>query len=358
MGFFEAEVLGNPLWKYIALFGSLLAAGVLHFVIQRLLHRALKLRAVPEGVERSVRVLFGRPLGALLFLLALWAGINLFALPAAAAGVVRGLFITALTVVGIYIITKLVDLLFSLWRERAKRTETRLDDQVIPILSKVTKFAIWAIGILLVLQNLGYNVTSLLAGLGIGGLAVALAAQETLSNFLGALAILVDRPCEVGDRVDLDQLGIKGTIEAIGLRSTRVRTLDGTLVSIPNRTMANTVINNVAKRPTIKNEYVIGIVYDTPYEKILEALRILREILANHPSTANYRAYFKEYGPYSLNIVVTHWCKYTDWEEFLKATEEINLEIKRRFEEAGIEFAFPTQTVQLVGSPPPGTTGS
>ena len=337
MGFFEAEVLGNPLWKYIALFGSLLAAGVLHFVIQRLLHRALKLRAVPEGVERSVRVLFGRPLGALLFLLALWAGINLFALPAAAAG---------------------VDLLFSLWRERAKRTETRLDDQVIPILSKVTKFAIWAIGILLVLQNLGYNVTSLLAGLGIGGLAVALAAQETLSNFLGALAILVDRPCEVGDRVDFDQLGIKGTIEAIGLRSTRVRTLDGTLVSIPNRTMANTVINNVAKRPTIKNEYVIGIVYDTPYEKILEALRILREILANHPSTANYRAYFKEYGPYSLNIVVTHWCKYTDWEEFLKATEEINLEIKRRFEEAGIEFAFPTQTVQLVGSPPPGTTGS
>lgn len=358
MRFFEAEVLGNPLWKYIALFGSLLAAGVLHFVIQRLLHRALKLKAVPEGVERSVRVLFGRPLGALLFLLALWAGINFFALPAAAAGVVRGLFITALTVVGIYIITKFVDLLFSLWRERAKRTETRLDDQVIPLLSKVTKFAIWAIGILLVLQNLGYNVTSLLAGLGIGGLAVALAAQETLSNFIGALAILVDRPCEVGDRVDFDQLGIKGTIEAIGLRSTRVRTLDGTLVSIPNRTMANTVINNVAKRPTIKNEYVIGIVYDTPYEKILEALRILREILANHPSTANYRAYFKEYGPYSLNIVVTHWCKYTDWEEFLKATEEINLEIKRRFEEAGIEFAFPTQTVQLVGSPPPGTTGS
>ncbi len=358
MKLFGVEVLGNPLWKYIALFGFLLAAGVLHFVVQRLLHRAFKLKALPEGIERSVRALFGRPLGALLYLLALWAGIRLFALPAAAAGVVRGLFITALTVVGIYIVTKLVDLLFSLWRERARRTETKLDDQVIPILSRVTKFFIWAIGILLVLQNLGYNVTSLLAGLGIGGLAVALAAQETLSNFIGALAILLDRPCEVGDRVDFDQLGIKGTIEAIGLRSTRVRTLDGTLVSIPNRTMANTVINNVAKRPTIKNEFVIGIVYDTPYEKIVEALKILREILANHPSTANYRAYFKEYGPYSLNIVVTHWCKYTDWEEFLKATEEINLEIKRRFEEAGIEFAFPTQTIQLVGAPPAGAAGS
>lgn len=350
MGIAGAKVLGNPLWKYIALFLILLAAGVLHFVLQRLLHRALKFRALPEGIERSVRALFGRPLVALLYIFALWAGIGLFPLPAAAAGVARGLFITALTVVGIYIITKLVDLFFSLWRERARRTETRLDDQVIPVLSRVAKFFIWAIGILLLLQNLGYDVTSLLAGLGIGGLAVALAAQETLSNFIGALAILVDRPCEVGDRVDFDQLGIKGTIEAIGLRSTRVRTLDGTLVSIPNRTMANTVINNVAKRPTIKNEYVIGIVYNTPYEKIIEALRILREILANHPSTANYRAYFKEYGPYSLNIVVTHWCKYTDWEEFLKATEEINLEIKRRFEEAGIEFAFPTQTVQLVGS--------
>ncbi len=351
MWFFNTEILGNALWKYIVFFGLLLAAALAHAVVRWLAARALKLRAIPEGIDRSLRALFGKPLGALLYLLALWVGANLFTLPEAAAGVVRGLFITALTVVVIYIVTKLVDLAFSLWRERARRTETKLDDQVIPILSKVTKFFVWAIGILLVLQNLGYNVTSLLAGLGIGGLAVALAAQETLSNFIGALAILLDRPCEVGDRVDFDQLGIKGTIEAIGLRSTRVRTLDGTLVSIPNRTMANTLINNVAKRPTIKNEYVIGIVYDTPYEKVLEALKILREILADHPSTANYRAYFKEYGPYSLNIVVTHWCKYTDYEEFLRATEEINLEIKRRFEEAGIEFAFPTQTIQLAGPP-------
>jgi MscS family membrane protein len=352
MWFFKMDVLGNPLWKYVVFFGLLLAAAVLHPALRWFANRTLKFRAIPEEIEKSLRSLFGRPLGALLYLFALWAGVKLFTLPEAAGGIVRGLFITALTVVVIYIVTKLVDLLFSLWRERARRTETRLDDQVIPILSKVTKFFVWAIGILLVLQNLGYNVTSLLAGLGIGGLAVALAAQETLSNFIGALAILVDRPCEVGDRVDFDQLGIKGKIEAIGLRSTRVRTLDGTLVSIPNRTMANTLINNVAKRPTIKNEYTVGIVYDTPYEKVVEALKILRDILANHPSTANYRAYFKEFGPYSLNIVVTHWCKYTDYEQFLKATEEINLEIKRRFEEAGIAFAFPTQTVQLAGPLP------
>ena len=345
-------LFGNPVWKYGAFFGLILLAVVVHAALRWVGERFLRMRPLPEGIAKVIRGLLRRPLGGVLYLLALWAGVNLFVLPEAAAGVVRGVFVAAFTVLFIYIVTKITDLLFSIWRERARRTETRLDDQVIPILSRVIKVFIWAIGVLLILQNLGYNVTSLLAGLGIGGLAVALAAQETLSNFIGALAILVDRPCEVGDRVDFDQLGIKGTIEAIGLRSTRVRTLDGTLVSIPNRTMANTVINNVAKRPTIKNQFVIGIVYDTPYEKILEALRILREILANHPSTANYRAYFKEYGPYSLNIEVVHWCKYTDWEEFLKATEEINLEIKRRFEEAGIEFAFPTQTVQLVGVPP------
>jgi MscS family membrane protein len=356
MRLFGAEILGNALWKYIVFFALLLGAALGHAAVRWLVGRALRFRTLPEHIGASLRALFGKPTGALMYLFALWIGAKLFTLPEAAAGIVRGLFITALTVVVIYIATKFVDLLFSVWRERARRTETRLDDQVIPILSKVTKFFVWAIGILLVLQNLGYNVTSLLAGLGIGGLAVALAAQETLSNFIGALAILVDRPCEVGDRVDFDQLGIKGTIEAIGLRSTRVRTLDGTLVSIPNRTMANTLINNVAKRPTIKNEYVIGIVYDTPYEKVEEALRILRDILANHPSTHHYRAYFKEFGPYSLNIVVTHWCKYTDYEQFLKATEEINLEIKRRFEEAGIEFAFPTQTIQLTGLPPGGRT--
>lgn len=349
MSILGREFLGNELWKYGLFFLILLLAGFALLIIRKLWDLFLSRRRVPERVERALRGLSGRPLGALTFLLGLWTGVRVFSIPAAALGVVKGIFVVSVTLVAVYTLTKLLEVLFALWAEKAKGTETRLDDQVIPILSRVTKYFVWAVGILLALQNIGYNVTSLLAGLGIGGLAVALAAQDTLANFIGSLVLLVDRPCQVGDRVEVD--GIEGWVEAIGLRSTRIRTLDGTLVSIPNRSLANARINNIAKRPTIKNVFTVGVTYDTSYEKMMKALEILREILANHPSTERYWAYFKEFGPYSLNILVVHWCRYLDYEEFLKATEEINLEIKRRFEEAGIQFAFPTQTIELKGIP-------
>ncbi|MCD6128424.1 mechanosensitive ion channel [Candidatus Bipolaricaulota bacterium] len=355
MSIWHYKFLGNELWQYGVFFLALLGAALIHLALRRLWEALLARRKLrDEHVRETLRALGRRPLGAIIFVLALWGGLKVFVIPEGVEAIIRGIFVGISTFLVIYVLSKVVDVLFALWAERAKRTESRLDDQVIPILRKITKIFLWSVGVLLVLQNLGYNVSSLLAGLGIGGLAVALAAQETLSNFIGALALLVDRPCQVGDRVDVED--ISGTVEAIGLRSTRIRTLDGTVVSIPNRLMANAKINNIAKRPTIKNMYTVGITYDTPYEKVQEALRILREILAEHPSTENYWVYFKEFGPYSLNILVIHWCKYTAYQKFLEATEEINLEIKRRFEEAGIEFAFPTQTVQLEGLPAPSST--
>jgi MscS family membrane protein len=353
--FFGMAIAGNALWKYFLLLGILAGVVVVHRVLVGVVRYLLRRRQAPEGLQKSLATLAGKPLGALIYLVGLWVGLQFFTLSPGAWSVLRGFFVFASTFVAIYLLTKLVDVVFSLWKERAQKTKTKFDDQLIPILSRIVKLFIWAIGVLLILQNLGYNITSLLAGLGIGGLAIALAAQETLSNFIGALALLVDRPCEVGDRVDVED--ISGTVEAIGLRSTRIRTLDGTVVAIPNRKMADAKINNFVYRPSIKNQYTIGITYDTPYEKIQQALAILREILGNHPSTAKYWAYFKEFGPYSLNILVIHWCKYTDYQKFLEATEEINLEIRRRFEEAGIEFAFPTQTVEVRGVFPPAAEG-
>ncbi|HIE47687.1 TPA: mechanosensitive ion channel family protein [Candidatus Bipolaricaulota bacterium] len=353
MSFLHYTFLGNQVWQYGAFFLILLGAGIAHWALRRLWGMILSRRPLgEERVQAALLSLSRRPLGVVLFLLALWGGLQVFTLPAGAIAFLRGMFLAVTTFLVVYALSKLTDVLFAYWAARAKRTATKLDDQVIPILSKVTKAFLWGVAVLLVLQNLGYNVSSLLAGLGIGGLAIALAAQETLSNFIGTLALLVDRPCEVGDRVQFED--VDGTVEAVGLRSTRIRTLDGTVVSVPNRLMANAKINNIAKRPTIKNMYTVGIVYDTPYEKLQEALRILREVLAGHPSTDNYWVYFKEFGPYSLNILVIHWCKYTAYQKFLEATEEINLEIKRRFEEAGIEFAFPTQTIQVQGLPPLG----
>lgn len=138
-----------------------------------------------------------------------------------------------------------------------------------------------------------------------------------------------------------------GPIESIGFRSTKVRTLDGTLVTIPNSKMANTCINNVQARPTIKRLYIIGITYDSGYKKMRRALEILREIHSEVEELENHWVYFKDFGAHSLDILVISWCKELRYEEYLKIQERINLETMRRFDEEGIEFAFPTQTIYV-----------
>ena len=158
------------------------------------------------------------------------------------------------------------------------------------------------------------NVTGLLASLSIGGLAVGLAAQDTLSNLFGAVAIFADKPFRVGDRIQLD--AIDGTVEAIGLRSTRVRNLDGHLVAIPNRTVANASIINVSKRPNIKTVMNIGVTYDTTAAQVERAMQVIREIYQPHPKTADLLICFNRFDSSSLNIQVVHWWNSTDWKEY------------------------------------------
>jgi len=350
----EAELwrwtfLGNELWRYglffLLLFGGLLSYRLVSHIFKGRIHRGYA-----EGEERlrlglTIFEAFRRSLHLILPILFIWAGLEIFVLPEGVAGLLKNLLLIGAALAVAHLANRLIDLLADYFQEKALRTESRLDEQLVPIAAKTTKVFVWAIAVLLILQNLGYDITSLLAGLGLGGLALAMAARDTLANFFGAVAIFADRPFHVGDTVSVE--GFDGTIETIGLRSTRIRTFDGTLVTIPNQMMANAKINNTAKRPTRRTNFIIGVTYNTSYEKLIRALEVLRQILADHHSTAQYRAYFKEFGPSSLNILVNHWCRYLDYEQYLKSLEEINLEIKRRFEEEGIEFAFPTQTIYL-----------
>ena len=195
-------------------------------------------------------------------------------------------------------------------------------------------------------QNLGINITGVLASLSIGGLALGLAAQDTLANLFGAVAVYVDKPFQIGDTIKLEG-GIEGTVETIGLRSTRVRNLDGHLVTVPNKTMGNATITNVARRPTIKTEINLGLTYDTTNAQIERALAILDELYRPHPMTHDVLITFNKFGDSALNIQVVHWWKSTDNRQYLKGMQELNLAVKRRFEEAGLNFAYPTQTLFL-----------
>jgi MscS family membrane protein len=239
-----------------------------------------------------------------------------------------------------------VDLVMGLWQKRVEATgEAVLDMQLFPVIRKSLKVFIIVITALVTSQNLGMNVTGLLASLSIGGLAVGLAAQDTLSNLFGAVALFGDKPFRVGDRIQLDT--IDGTVESIGLRSTRIRNLDGYLVTVPNRTMANASLTNVSKRPTIKTVMNIGVTYDTAAEKVERAMEIIDAIYRPHPKTADLIISFNKFESSSLNILVVHWWNSTDFKEYLLQFQKLNLELKRRFDSEEFDFAFPTQTLHL-----------
>ena len=201
------------------------------------------------------------------------------------------------------------------------------------------------IATLVTLDNIGVNITAAIASLSIGGLAIGLAAQDTLANLFGAVAVFMDKPFRIGDAIKLDN--VTGTVESIGMRSTRVRTLDGHLAAIPNKTVGSATIINIAERATIKTEMNFGVTYDTSAEKLKQALKILEEVFRSHPQTQDLIVSFNRFDASALNIQVVHWWAGTDAREQLAGMQELNLRIKERFDAEGISFAFPSQTLYL-----------
>ncbi len=227
----------------------------------------------------------------------------------------------------------------------AEKSENDLDDQILPILRKGTTMSVWAIGIVVALNNAGYDVGAVLAGLGIGGLALAMAAKDTVSNVFGGFTIFTDRPFTLNERVKV--AGFDGTITEIGIRSTRMRTLAGTLVTIPNSKFADSAVENVSAEPSRKISINLGLTYDTTPEKMEEALTILKEICATNSNVEeNVSVGFNAFGDFALNILLIYYIK--KGEDILGTQTDINLKIMKQFTKAGLDMAFPTQTIYTV----------
>lgn len=344
----QVKWLGNPLWQYVAALLYIVVAFYAAKVVDFLFRVQLKkLTAKTKTTWDDLLVdLVRGPVKLVTFVILLHLGLRVFAWPEWAASFIsNGLKIVVAASIT-YVAIKFVDLGMGVWRKRMESAEDAvLDAQLFPVLSKSAKVFVVVVAALVTTQNLGMNVTGLLASLSIGGLAVGLAAQDTLSNLFGAVALFADKPFRVGDRVQLD--AIDGSVEAIGLRSTRIRNLDGHLVTVPNRTMANASLTNVSKRPNIKTVMNIGVTYDTPADKVDRAMQIIEEIFRPHPKTADLIISFNKFESSSLNILVVHWWDSTDFKEYLLQFQKLNLELKRRFDAEGISFAFPSQTVYL-----------
>jgi MscS family membrane protein len=348
VSFLQTEVFGEPLWKYLAFLAYIALAFLSAYLVNWLVSGRLKAWAARTATQYDdilLQVVQG-PVKVITFVIVLNFGLRVFAWPV----VVQDYLSKGLRVVVAWSLTfmviKAMDLLLVFWRQRAAAAEdVFFNQQLFPLVRRVGKYFIILIAALLTAQNLGIEITSLLAGLSIGGLAIGLAAQDTLANLFGAVALFMDKPCAVGDRVKVE--GYDGVVEEIGLRSTRIRNLDGHLVTIPNKTMANASITNISKRPNIRTVMTIGITYDTPAEKVKLAGDIITEVFKSHPMTADVWVSFNQFADCSLSFLVIHWWNSTDYKAYLAGMQEMNLTLKARFDAAGLSFAFPTRTLYV-----------
>ncbi len=342
------EIFGNALWKYIASFIYIFLAFYISKLMDYLVGVWLKnwAKKTTTQFDDLLLDLVRGPVKVISFVIFLQIGLGVFDWPDIFERVISKALLIVVAISLTYMVMKLVDLFMGYWRDKAKSDEDRaFDDQLYPIVRKSLKAFVIVVSVLVTSQNLGINITAAIASLSIGGLAIGLAAQDTLANLFGAVAIFLDKPFRIGDRIQLD--AVDGFVETIGLRSTRVRNLDGYLVTIPNKTMGNATIVNVTKRPSIKTVMTIGVTYDTPHERVKQATDILSEVFKGHKMTQDVWISFNKFGSFSLDITVIHWWNDTDYKAYLNGMQEMNLEIKRRFDEVNLNFAFPTQTLYM-----------
>lgn len=348
MEWLNVAIAGNEIWRLMLFVIIVLLTMVVGRVARFSFERIARLPATAGRPWKPIVLkAVARPFVLLGFAVGLRLGVSVLRLDEGLAGILETCGrIAAATAIG-YAIYCLVDIVDYALRQMSERTESRLDDVLAPLAGKSIRISVTVLVVMNVVQEIsGKSITTILAGLGVGGLAIALAGQDTIKNFFGSIVILGDRPFEIGDRIVVD--GHDGPVESVGFRSTRIRTLDGHQVTVPNSEMVNRVVQNIGRRPHIKRVANITVTYDTSPEKMKRALEILRDILDNHEGMHPDfppRIYFSGFNDWSLNLLMIYWYHPPEYWDYMAFSEKVNLEILERFNSEGIEFAFPSQSI-------------
>lgn len=347
--------LGLAVWQYAGL-GILILLGFLFYKIgkwlfNRLIHRLLAKVLGGSDATRYEKAL-SRSFSYLLVLLYINISLPALQLPVGFSYYFFIILKFLIPVIVAFIAFRCLDIVGVYFKWKAGHTETKLDDQLVPLLRKTLKVVTVIIGGLFVLQNLNFNITAILTGLSIGGLAFALAAQETIKNVFGSVMIFMDRPFQVGDYIDVKS-EVEGIVEEIGFRSTRIRSFDSSLISIPNGRLADMVIDNMQYRYERHFYTTIGITYGTPPDVVKNFAEGLRNIIRDHPYTnkSEYYVRFHQLADYSLNIIVWSYIQTQSYEVELRCREELLLSFMKLAEEMEVDFAFPTSTVHVEDFP-------
>jgi small-conductance mechanosensitive channel len=343
----ESTYLGNTLrqWGLALLFFFLILTTlylVRRYIFKRLVRLALRSQVDQDDLTarlpRQTKSLF-------LVILSIYVASLALTLSLATRQGLRTLMTIAILLqVGLWAVV-----LINFLVERQTRLQAEKDPQQpanFHLVGLLFKFALWVLVVLLILDNIpGVQVTSLVTGLGIGGIAVALAVQNILSDLFASLSITLDKPFVVGDNIRVGEMS--GTVEHIGLKSTRVRSVDGEQLVFSNNDLLSSRIQNLKRMERRRIVFTIQVIYDTPYDKLEAIPRMIEEIVSGHDRVTFDRAHFSSYGEYALRFEVSYTLDSPDFQTYMDTQQSINLKLFKKFEDEGIEFAYPTQTIFL-----------
>jgi MscS family membrane protein len=345
----RGEFMYLELWQWLGVLliviVGVVCGRIFSAITARVLERLLKKHETIADHEASVRAV--EPLAAVVMVLVWGLGVFLLGLPMS----IFTLYYQAIKVVAVAAVVfsayRFADLLSDVLQRRARSTKTHYDDMLVPLVRKSIKVFVVTAGLLTVAQVLGTNLTALFASVGIGGLALALAAQDTVSNFFGSLMVILDRPFQVGDWIKTGD--VEGTVEEVGFRSTRVRTFYNSLITLPNANLIKASVDNLGSRTYRRWVTRLGVAYDTPPEKLDAFCEGIRELVRRHPYTRKdyFHVYFNEFGRDALEVLVYVFFFTPDWGTELRERHRLGVDIIRLALELDVEFAFPTQTLHL-----------
>lgn len=347
--FFSYQIGDFYAWRAAAAAAVLLVAVIFHAILYTRAFSPLEnlLERTETEADDYLAETSKAPITWLAYIVAIYLGTRLLGLPESTVGTVGVVSRSIGTIVAAWLAFRVLDVGIRFLDHYTERTEATIDDQLVPVVRRITRTLLVIVTALLIVQQWGYNVGTLIAGLGIGGLGFALAARNMLSNWFGALMIFTDRPFEVGEWIETEYGS--GTVEEVGLRSTRIRMYGRERLIIPNGEIADAAITNTSAVDRRRVEETIGLVYDTSHEQLTEVLEGIRELLDGHDAVADedWRVFFVGFGDSSLEIEISYFNADPDWTAMRETRQKLFLEMIEIVEEAGTEFAFPTRSVHL-----------
>lgn len=349
----DSTLLTMEYWQWIALVLFIFTGNFLDAIFRRILRAVVttilkRQNSEPDPVKLRSAV---RPAGLMVMALFWLNFVWILQLPDLAFTIVITSARLFAILASVWALWRLTDVICDAWLRKSKRTENTFDDILVPLVRKTAKIVIFLVGAIYVGMSLDIELGPLLAGLGIGGLGFAFAAKDTIENFFGSATVLIDQPFGIGDWIVVENT--EGTVEAIGFRSTRIRTFYNSLITVPNATLVRATVDNYGKRKYRRYKANLGIEYGTPPEKILAFTEGLREIVRTHPYMRRdyFHIYLNNFGATSLDILIYVFFQTPDWSMELREKERFMLDIIRLADRLGVNFAFPTQKLHLVREP-------